>query len=347
MNTNRPHFYIIYTQGTARLLMGLVFTWLRYSKAELTLVSNGCDDDEKIQLQRLCDSTGRLHYLSLNTTKVLSHGEALNLLQSQNTRQDFGFIDSDVYAIGEFWPSLSDCMDEDVACHFIPVSASFRLPSEIEKLKNNRLGCSYFMRYNNQKLSLLRRTNDVHFDKRQWETLPQNIQLSLNNAGFKRAKYDTARLINAMFLIDDQQVIALSDESLKHLGGVSRISLQRQRRIRPLFESLISLIPVKSIRNTLINFVLDAKQSEPVASAAIAKGKKARKRSANHYYRELLMMLMERPGLVKTEDLPTLPIFDCPSINKNIAEITQELIGMFESLEPDQLLAISYVLNDG
>lgn len=353
MKINGPHFYIIYTPGTIRLLMGLVFSLLRWSNAEFTLVSNGNSEEEQNQLQRLCDSNDRLHYYSLDSTTVMSHGAALNVLQDQNTYQDFGFIDSDIYAIADFWTTPANFDDIDAACQFIPAPASFRLPEEIKSLKENRLGCSYFMRYDNEKISTLRSNTGVHFDKYQWQTMPKNIRDRLDEAGLKRLKYDTARVINAMLLADGENVVELTDTSLRHLGGVSRIRLQRQRSLRPLLESLIGIIPNRNLRTALINIALDRQQAKFVTNVDQADDKRARKRLVNHYFYDLLLQLTQHVTLqsgvrhkpVTIQGLPSLPISGYSTVDQYVDQITQELIALFGSLDPHQLSQFSEPLN--
>ncbi|MFT6033142.1 MAG: hypothetical protein ACI854_001675 [Arenicella sp.] len=336
MKTSRAHFYIVYTRGTVGLLVGFVFSLLRWSDAEFTLVSNACDRAEKNTLKRFCDNNKRLNYLALGSTTVLSHGAALNILQDQNAYHGFGFIDSDIFAIAEFWPSGRDDQNSIVACQFIPVAASFRLSSEVQSLHQNRLGCSYFMHYDNQSISALRSDTGIHFDKYQWQSIPLDIRARLDAADVKRGKYDTARLVNALLLSSGEQVVALADTPLRHIGGVSRINLQRQRRVSPLLESLIKLIPMSKIKIRLINRALDRDQVKPLSASGASEQKKTRKRLVNHYFRALLLNLTQAPGQTIGQGLPAYPVSGCRFVDQRVAEISRELIALFQSLESDQ-----------
>jgi len=53
----------------------------------------------------VADSDERLEFLTLQSDRVLSHGETLTILQRQERARYFTFLDSDVFATGEF---LSD-----------------------------------------------------------------------------------------------------------------------------------------------------------------------------------------------------------------------------------------------
>jgi len=337
MKISNSHFYVIYTPGTVRLLTGLIFTLLKWSKAEFTLVSNACSLAEQKQLELLCDCHTRLHYKSLDSELVMPHGAVLNHLQSQNKYSDFGFIDSDIYAIAEFDQPFVDFENSNVACQFIAVPASFRLSDEIKKLKNNRLGCSYFMRYDNAKISQLRSEVGVHFDKYQWQSMPLHLRKLLDEAGLKQTKYDTARLLNAVLLARGEKLASLDDKPLRHLGGVSRISLQRQRRVSPFLESLISLVPNRDVRFKLVNMALDRHQAKYSTRKNKSYDKRARKRLVNQYFHDLLAHLTQQISESNANHLPALPKSGYSSVDQTVDQISRELVTLFEGLSPRQV----------
>lgn len=343
MKINAPHFYVIYTPGTVRLLSGLIFALLKWSKAEFTLVSNACSVDEEKKLEQLSDCHTRLHYTSLNSGAVISHGAALNYLQDQNMYSDFGFIDSDIYAMAEFDHAFVNFNDSNIACQYIPAPASFRLPDEINKLKNNRFGCSYFMRYDNDKVTQLRGDTGVHFDKYQWLSMPLHWQQALEQAGLKQPKYDTARLLNAMLLANGEQLVALSDKPLRHLGGVSRINLQRQRSVSPVLESLIQLIPNRRARHKLVSIALSRHQAKFVTNTDVADDKKARKRLVNHYFYDLLVQLTQQANQSRINALPVVPKSGYASVDHIVGQFSRELVELFENLSPRQTQILSDV----
>lgn len=120
-------FHLIYTPGTVQPLRLLLYSLLKFSDCTFRLVANGCTRAERGDLQRLCAGNTRLSYIALPTPKIMLHGEALNYLQAQSQDQIFCFMDSDIYAVGEFLTTFLPCLDRYSA---VFSGMSLRFPAE-------------------------------------------------------------------------------------------------------------------------------------------------------------------------------------------------------------------------
>ena len=95
-------FNIIYTPGTVQQLSFFVWSLLKWTPASFRLVSNGCLLPEQRYLAKLCRQEPRLEFWAIPTKASLSHGQALNYLQALTQEDRFCFMDSDIFAIGDF-----------------------------------------------------------------------------------------------------------------------------------------------------------------------------------------------------------------------------------------------------
>ena len=107
MDPSELRINIVYIPGTVPYLSCFPFSLVEWSdKCRFRLVSNGCSAYEENILSRMAYSDERLEFLSLQSERVLSHGEALTILQRQEKARYFTFLDSDVFATGEFLSDL-------------------------------------------------------------------------------------------------------------------------------------------------------------------------------------------------------------------------------------------------
>ena len=88
-------FYIIITPGSLRYLKFALWSIHQRTDIEIILVTNGLKDHEYsdlIQFSQLLNCK----QIQLNSSKVLGHGVALNLLIQQHQMTWFCFCDSDI-----------------------------------------------------------------------------------------------------------------------------------------------------------------------------------------------------------------------------------------------------------
>jgi hypothetical protein len=93
---------------------------------------------------------------------------------------------------------------------------------------------------------------------------------------------------------------------------------------------------MSKIKIRLINRALDRDQVKPLSASGASEQKKTRKRLVNHYFRALLLNLTQAPGQTIGQGLPAYPVSGCRFVDQRVAEISRELIALFQSLESDQ-----------
>ncbi len=98
---------IVYTPGTVSMLSFMVHSLLYWSDCSFRLVSNACLPPERRYLQSLCKVNPRLEFWTLPAKKVWPHSQALIYLHALTSGSMFGFMDSDIFATGEFLPGLT------------------------------------------------------------------------------------------------------------------------------------------------------------------------------------------------------------------------------------------------
>ena len=348
------YFYIIYTPFTVSLLYRFALSLAQQSSAHFCLVANGCSPEERQQLQSLSSRHAQLDYLLLSETETLDHGTSLNRLQEQTERETFGFIDSDIYAVGPFWPPdaaepfwppdavgpfwLPDAVgpfwppdtlgDAKTAAWQIPAPASYRLADDLPNSHNQIfMGSTYFALYDNHKIRQLRADTGLGFGKYRWEQIPPDCQSQIEAVGLRREKYDTAKVLNILLMAQGYKLQSVEVQTLRHLGGVSRVIQQRDRAIQRSFLPLINAIPSHYLRRMLISLALSIQEAgnpNIAGQSAERKQKRARKRLVNHYFHDLLSALeagqCRYPKIVRTGE---------PDIDSRLVQMTEELIALY------------------
>ena len=233
-------FNIIYTPGTVHYLTFFVRSLLHWSDCSFRLVANGCSAAEESHLRHFCQQDGRLEFYRLPTDKMIIHGQALNHLHDLTQEDKFCFMDSDIYAIGNFMSQflplgqqhacVSACSpiwckpEEQVSSNLHPILAG-------EYTHTNRglcLGVTYFAIYDNVLLTDFRQDTRLGFELRIWEEISHHHQKRLQKLKLRKAIYDTGKLLNLMLQGQGHTIVMQEAETLCHLGGVSDISRIRQ-----------------------------------------------------------------------------------------------------------------------
>ena len=237
---NRLTFHIIYTPDTVRYLLFFVDSLLAWSDCAFRLVANGCSAAECLLLERYCRCSDRLSFVQLATHECLPHGEVLNDLQAQNQEPWFGFMDSDIYATGEFLPPLRAALAQQTAifsCAPIwctPAEQILQPEQTVIMGEHNQsvqgicLGSSYFALYDNGAVTAIRQRTGIGFERRSWREIPTPDQAGIRALGLQRAYYDTGKALNLLLLAAGAKLAFLESAHLRHLGGLSFIALQRR-----------------------------------------------------------------------------------------------------------------------
>jgi hypothetical protein len=234
-------FHIIYTPGTVKPLQLLLHSLLKWSDCTFHLVANGCTRPEMSALQQLCADNPRLIFSALPTKQTMVHGAALNYLQAQNQAQYFCFMDSDIYAVGEFMPTFLPLLVQYSALFsgmplryeqrglLLPQEQSFMAGPYTHTRDGLCLGTTFFAIYHNQALTELRRSTGIGFTKYRWAELPAPYQEALQALGLQSQLYDTAKLLNLALHLHGSALHYQPCPPLRHIEAVSRYLVLQQR----------------------------------------------------------------------------------------------------------------------
>ena len=246
MDLSELRINIIYIPGTVPYLSCFPFSLVEWSdECRFQLVSNGCSADEERILSRMADSDERLKFLSLQSDQVLSHGEALTVLQRQEESRYFTFLDSDVFATGEF---LSDVLLDLASADAVfssPPTWGYGEETEMPTWQmwdsgvystmagGTCLGTTHFAAYDNRMLNELKAELGVGFRSYYWREIPKKIQKELTQRNQVKAVYDTGKLANILLGNRGRSLKLTEAPTLSHLGGIS-VSVQRMGSSLPL-----------------------------------------------------------------------------------------------------------------
>ena len=226
-------FNIIYTPGTAGYLSFFVWSLLKWTPVSFRLISNGCLPQEQRFLAKLCRQDPRLDYWAIPTKTSLPHGQALNYLQAMSHRDDFCFMDSDIFAIGNFCAEIEPHLSGQAGVFGgMPVWVKAQeeiLPAGFHQLTGmfNRtaeglpLGSTFFAVYNNRVLTEIMQATGIGFEEYRWADIPAQAQAQLRRLGLAIDSYDTGKLLNLLLLANDFSLTNLDLSSLCHIGGTS------------------------------------------------------------------------------------------------------------------------------
>ena len=105
-------FNIIFTPGTVKYLSLFLWSLLKWSDCSFRLVSNGCLPPERRYLKKLSRQNPRLEFWAIPTQNSKPHGLALNYLHAMTHSKHFCFMDSDIFATGDFIGPLARHQDQ-------------------------------------------------------------------------------------------------------------------------------------------------------------------------------------------------------------------------------------------
>ena len=233
-------FHIIYTPGTVSDLLPFVDTLLAHSRQRFCLVSNGCDAGERDLLARRCEQTARLSWLSLPGRHRLSHAAALNHLFRTTADSLFCFMDSDIFATGDFMldlqPHLANASALFSAWPITITETEQILPRDCPMIMGYHrisaegwpLGGSYFCVYRRESVMDAMRDFPAAFERGYWDELPERVKTLIRAGGQQRLFFDTGRVLNQVIQGRVGGITSVTTSHLTHLGSYSVHTRTRQ-----------------------------------------------------------------------------------------------------------------------
>ena len=234
-------FNVIFVPGTVRRLAPFILSLLDSNEhCRFRLVSNACHESEDQVLHDLAKTDRRLSFVRIGHRVPLSHGVALTLLQHRETSPVFAFMDSDIFATGDFLEELDWSPSQSAARFSCPPVWSNpqleKLPEQFGVLSGtyNRLhddfcvGSSYFAVYDNEVLTQCIQQTGINFEYSRWTQLPWRLRLELRRAGKEMLIYDTGKLLNILLQLKLHSKLDFHRlNTVEHIGAVSCRTLQQ------------------------------------------------------------------------------------------------------------------------
>ena len=222
-------FYIIITPRSLKYLKFALWSLQQRKDINVTLVSNGLNNDEKKDLKSFCSEIN-CAYKEINTNSVLRHGDALNLLLKQHDQRWFCFCDSDIISINKYASdiplsknvfALSSC--DAMFWDDNPVKGVLgrcnRWPDGSPNLS------SFFCIYHTDTIKYLIRKYHIGFENmrisqitsKKLQSLLQNKEIPIE----QKRKLDTGKALTAALELEDFNFVHSKITSLLHIGGLS------------------------------------------------------------------------------------------------------------------------------
>ena len=341
-------FNIVYTPGTVAYLSFFVHSLLKWSNCRFRLVSNGCLLPERRLLQQLCRQQDRLEYFTVPTNGMADHGTVLNYLQTMTTEDYFCFMDSDLFATGNFVGEFLPYLDDNVAVFSgTPVWMTFAqgiLPAAFQTVSGVHhqtddgicLGSTYFAIYDNRVLTDCMQSTGIGFQSYQWAEVPREFQQTFTASGLQKQNYDTAKVLNLVLQQQGRALRYTESARLCHIGGFSFL-----RKPEPASESLKSRAMSQLLRSPIHNAISTLQKkwrskmawrdidgmSESERQALIVQRLNQRD-PTRRYFRDLLTALIAR------QPLPDRPTIGNTQLDAGIATATENIRTLYEDSTP-------------
>jgi hypothetical protein len=336
-------FNIIYTPGTVQYLAFFVSSLLKWSDASFRLVSNGCEPEEQRYLKRLCAEDARLEYWAIPTKHMLPHGLALNYLQMLTRTQYFCFMDSDIFATGEFLVRLTARMTEFSAVFsgaplwmlgddgILPESFRGVWGEYYSSADGRCLGSTYMAMYDNAALTALMQDTGIGFEGREWDEIPAGTKRQLAALGFENRHFDTGKIL-ILLLQAPRRAMYLDEPALWHIGGTSFQALYEEwepspaTRIRSSLRRGISQLGASNFveRWSLARTVNAQKKRLPAAEARVISLRRLRQRNPVRIY---LFHVLQ--SLVGGRPLPVRPDTGVTELNTRLDAAARALSSLY------------------
>tara|TARA_R110002072_G_scaffold99008_1_gene217952 strand:+ start:57901 stop:59028 length:1128 start_codon:yes stop_codon:yes gene_type:complete len=306
-------FNILFVSGTVRSLAPFVLSILDASAdCSIRLVSNGCTAHENQILESMASAERRLSFCRIETKRPLDHGVVLSLLQNHNESPVFAFMDSDIFATGDFLKELNWSPADSAGIFSCPPAWS---NAELERLPQGygilsgvysqlhdgfNVGSSFFAMYDNKLLTQCMKETGITFQPYLWEQVPPDLQTELVETGKQMAFYDTGKLLNILLQLRyDASIEFRQCESLEHLGGISGFKLSRTRELYGLLQCAWSSVLPRGVRHLFrwAGMYNGWREMVSDAEARWVDARHSRRRQVVDYYSRLLRCLAENKML--------------------------------------------------
>lgn len=337
-------FNIIYTPGTVKHLSFFVWSLLDWSNCSFRLVSNGCHPAEQRYLQNLCAQDSRLEFWSVPTRNCLPHGQVLNYLQAKNRADHFCFMDSDIFATGDFLRTIPETLltyagvfsglpiwvkkDEVILPHaFRHMVGTFN-----QSDAGNCLGSTYAALYDNRILTDVMQSTGIGFEEYHWHDIPGDLQQQILKLDLEKETYDTGKVLNLLMLSRNQQLINLDIPSLCHIGGTSfqvhydsqPQSLKKRILNQVMHTSLVA--PLKALQQRRATVIYQKRYKDsPKSEFEFNLQQRSLQRNP---VRQYLLLLIN--ALFQDLSIPSPPLMGDKEIDIQIASTKEQIVQLFE-----------------
>ncbi len=226
-------FNVIYTPGTAALLLPFTLSLLQSPAIRIRLVANGCEAKDAALLASTAARHERISHVVLPTQAVMEHGAALDHLFSTFPEPHFAIVDSDVIASGDFLPHLLPLVPGQAAVFaaspvwvtdeetVVPPGCSFIGGRQRVLADGTPVGNTYLAIYDRAALEPLWRAAPRGFGTHDRSMLAREAQASLAERGWRYRFFDTSRLLNLQLLLAGYRIENRDVPELHHVGGMS------------------------------------------------------------------------------------------------------------------------------
>lgn len=343
-------FNIVYTPGTVRYLGMFVHSLLKWSDASFRLVSNGCLPPERRFLRKLCDRDPRLDYWAIPTKTCMPHDQALNYLQAMTESDYFCFMDSDIFASGDFLGEVRERLTEHAGLFSgapIWVTArdqilpeAFQIMSGLHSQAHNGacLGSTFFAVYDNAALTAWMQSAGMGFETYEWSEIPREHQERLADMGLAKESYDTGKVLNLLLLSQGHRLTYLNLPHLCHIGGTSFLPLY-ERAPRGLMSRMASRLTDTWLKPVLLPLLEKRRArladqryrrfevlTRAEQQAIVAQRKRQRDPVREHFLALLRALFDGRPP-------PAAPQTGVPEIDAKTEAATREIIALYKEFE--------------
>jgi len=226
------NFHITYTGGTVKTTTIFLHSLVKDANVRYTLVANGCSRSERAWLERLCHHYPRLDLKVLPWPDIAAHGVSLNYLLGHSDEDYFSFMDSDIFALGEFIPRLEQNLAGATALFScMPALAGHDTkPSEPVTRYHGKLwqtadgvviGVTYLAVYERAALKECMERFALGFQPYLWAALPLAAQQAIAARGLRGQSYDTGKALNMVLGSEGRALRYCPLPELRHLGNLS------------------------------------------------------------------------------------------------------------------------------
>ena len=232
-------FNVIYTPGTVSALRYFVPTLTRFTEARFRLVANGCSAREQRQLERLAETSEQLDYHLFPSQRIKNHGVVINHLLELEQEDCFCFMDSDIFAMGDFVGELAPHLQgqaaffsgrpiwSNAADQIAPRGVRFCGPHNRSE-SGITLGSTYFAIYRRAELLDVIEWSGVDFEKvTAFEDIPAQAQEHVEALGCRTDTYEVGKLLNLLLQVRGASIRYHDLDALRHVGGLSLLAKKR------------------------------------------------------------------------------------------------------------------------